>query len=169
ATRRVDTSIASPLQVKLNKLAAADNNVGATTVNQPTGPMRPQDSEGATAVSKPMSGAAAEKPAAAQAKPKPVMLYAAVGALVVVVVAGVAMWPKPQSDLPKVILDAQQQIEVQDKLLAARAMLRNENAEGAADLYFKVLKDFDCTNEEARGGLKGSDPSRYDDAISGCK
>ncbi len=80
-----------------------------------------------------------------------------------------AFWPKPKSDIPQVILDAQQQVDMQDKLLAARAMLRNENPEGAANLYYSVLKDFDCTNEEARGGLKGSDPTRYEDAISACK
>lgn len=169
ATRRVDTTIASPLQVKLDKLASADANAGATTVNQPTGPMKPQDMDGATAVSKPVDAVGSKSQAAAPAKSKPVMLYAAVAALVVVVGVGVAMWPKPQSDLPKVILDAQQQIEVQDKLLAARSFLRMENTENAANLYFSVLKDFDCTNEEARGGLKASDPTRYEEAISACK
>lgn len=169
ATRRVDTTVSSPLQEKLKKLAASDT-AGATTVNAPTGPHNPY---GATAVSKPIEAVATPAtatPAAVPAeKAKPVALYGAIAALVVVVGAGVAFWPKPKSDIPQVILDAQQQVEMQDKLLAARAMLRNENPEGAANLYYSVLKDFDCTNEEARGGLKGSDPTRYEDAISACK
>ena len=175
ATRRVDTSIASPLQVKLNKLAAADNNVGATTVNQPTGPMRPQDSEGATAVSKPMSSAAAEKPAAAQAKPKPVMLYAAVGALVVVVVAGVAMWPRGtpnDSDISKAILTTEQTVKMTDLLSSGAAQTRLGNYEAAADNFEQVLIEYDCSNEEARRGLKATDPGneqRYVKAIEKCK
>jgi serine/threonine-protein kinase PpkA len=171
ATRRVDTTVSSPLQEKLKKLAAADADAGATTVNQPTGPV---NLHAATAVSKPLGAtpaSATPSPAAVTEAPKgkPVALYAAIAALVVVVGGGIAFWPKPKSDLPAVILNAQQQIEVQDKLAAARAMLRIENTEGAADLYYTVLKEFDCTNEEARGGLKGSDPTRYEDAISACK
>ncbi|GMU44099.1 MAG: hypothetical protein AMXMBFR25_20850 [Lysobacterales bacterium] len=168
ATRRMDTSVSSPLQEKLKKLAASDQ-AAATTVNAPTGASNPY---GATTVSKPVEAVAT--PAAAPsaptpAKATPVAMYGAIAALVLVVVTGIAFWPNPQSDLPQVILDAQQQIEVQDKLAAARAMLRNQNPEGAAALYYSVLKDFDCTNEEARGGLKGSDPTRYEEAISACK
>jgi serine/threonine-protein kinase PpkA len=171
ATRRVDTTVSSPLQDKLRKLASADADANSTTVNQPTGPV---NLHAATAVSKPLgaaaTGAAPAPSAAAEApKAKPVALYAAIAALVVVVGGGVAFWPKPKSDLPEVILNAQQQIEVQDKLAAARAMLRIENTEGAAALYYTVLKEFDCTNEEARGGLKGSDPTRYEEAIAACK
>ena len=168
ATRRVDTTISSPLQEKLKRLAADDAGPGATTVNQPTGPV---NLHAPTAVSAPLGAASgtASTSAAEAPKGKPVMLYGAILALVVVIGGGVAFWPKPKSDLPEVILNAQQQVEVQDKLGAARAMLRNENTEGAADLYYKVLKEFDCTNEEARGGLKGSDPTRYEEAISACK
>ncbi|MBK9658110.1 MAG: serine/threonine protein kinase [Rhodanobacteraceae bacterium] len=168
ATRRVDTTISSPLQEKLKRLAADDAGPGATTVNQPTGPV---NLHAPTAVSAPLGAASgtASTTAVEAPKGKSVMLYGAILALVVVIGGGVVFWPKPKSDLPEVILNAQQQVEVQDKLGAARAMLRNENTEGAADLYYKVLKEFDCTNEEARGGLKGSDPTRYEEAISACK
>lgn len=168
ATRRVDTTISSPLQEKLKRLAADDAGPGATTVNQPTGPV---NLHAPTAVSAPLGAASgtASTPAVEAPKGKPVMLYGAILALVVVIGGGVVFWPKPKSDLPEVILNAQQQVEVQDKLAAARAMLRNGNGESAAELYYTVLKDFDCTNEEARGGLKGSDPTRYEEAISACK
>lgn len=173
ATRRVDTTIASPLQAKLNKLASADANAGATTVNQPTGPMRPQDSEGATAVSKPMSGAAAEKPAAAQAKPKPVMLYAAVAVLVVVVVVGVAMWPKGKttdnSGIPEAILSVEQRTEMGKALAAAESFLNLGNYEAASTNYVKVLSEFDCNNREARRGLQGVDPDLYKKTVEACE
>lgn len=168
ATRRVDTTISSPLQEKLKRLAADDAGPGATTVNQPTGPV---NLHAPTAVSAPLGAASgtASTTAVEAPKGKSVMLYGAILALVVVIGGGVVFWPKPKSDLPEVILNAQQQVEVQDKLAAARAMLRNGNGESAAELYYTVLKDFDCTNEEARGGLKGSDPTRYEEAISACK
>jgi serine/threonine-protein kinase PpkA len=173
ATRRVDTTVSSPLQEKLKKLAASDT-AGATTVNAPTGPHNPY---AATAVSKPIEAVAAPAsatPSAARAeKPKPVALYGAIAALVVVVGAGVVFWPnqKPDSDIPKVILSAEQSFKVQELLGAAAAMARNSLFETAADNYEQVLRDFDCSNEEARRGLKATDPGnedRYRKAIAKC-
>lgn len=173
ATRRVDTTVSSPLQEKLKKLAAADT-AGATTVNAPTGPHNPY---AATAVSKPIEAVAAPASATPSAvpaeKPKPVALYGAIAALVVVVGAGVVFWPKPKphSDIPKVILSAEQSFKVQQLLGAAAAMARNSLFETAADNYEQVLRDFDCSNEEARRGLKATDPGnedRYRKAIAKC-
>jgi serine/threonine-protein kinase PpkA len=174
ATRRVDTTVTSPLQDKLNRLAAADANPGATTVNQPTGPMRPHDD--ATAVSKPIGAVPAkEEVVAAAPKAKPVMLYGAIAVLVVVVGAGLAFWPKPNSgdsDIPKIILSQEQAVKVQDLLGSAAAQTRLGNYEDAANNYEQVLLGFDCSSEEARRGLKATDPGnekRYQDAIAKCK
>lgn len=173
ATRRVDTTVSSPLQAKLNKLAAGDANPGATTVNQPTGPMRPQDMDGATAVSRPMDAAGKAKAAAAP-KPKPVMLYAAVAVLVVVVGVGVAMWPGPSKptgdgEVPEAILSTEQRRAVSDALLAAESFSRMERYEDAALNYVNVLTKYDCNNREARRGLKAVDPDLYEKTIAGCK
>jgi serine/threonine-protein kinase PpkA len=176
ATRRVDTTVSSPLQDKLRKLAAADADAGATTVNQPTGPV---NLHAPTAVSKPLGAAPASatpSPSAVTEAPKgkPVALYAAIAALVVVVGGGVVFWTKPQaddSDIPKVILSAEQSVKVQALLGSAASQTRLENYEVAADNYEQVLRDFDCSNEEARRGLKATDPGneqRYRDAIAKC-
>ncbi len=172
ATRRVDTTISSPLQEKLKRLAADDAGPGATTVNQPTGPV---NLHAPTAVSAPLGAASgtASTPAVEAPKGKSVMLYGAIVALVVVG-SGVMFWPKPQSDdsdIPKVLLSAEQSVKVQNLLGSAAAQTRGENYEVAADNYEQVLRDFDCSNEEARRGLKATDPGneqRYRDAIAKC-
>lgn len=179
ATRRVDTTVSGPLQDKLNKLAAADA-AGVTTVNAPTGSGNPF---AATAVSKPIEALATPgsvpTAATAGARPsaKPVAMYAGIGALALaVVVAGyVFTRPKPSGgdeDIPKVILSAEQAVKVQDLLASAAAMTRNSLFETAADSYEQVLRDYDCSNEEARRGLKATDPgndSRYRSAIAKCQ
>lgn len=169
ATRRVDTSISSPLQEKLKKLAASDANAGATTVNSPTGSIDPQ---GATLAGKPVDGGPAS-PVAQGKKPAPVMLIVAVVALLAVVAGGVVFWPKPpKADVPDSLLSQEQLVEMSDALSAASAFLRTGNTEGAATNFEKVLANFDCKNEEARRGLKAADPGnteRYEKAIAKCR
>ena len=168
ATRRVDTTVSSPLQEKLKKLAASDT-AGATTVNAPTGPHNPY---AATAVSKPIEAVATPAtgtPAAVPTeKAKPVALYGAIAALVVVVGAGVVFWPKPKVSTPKAVLDAVKRSEMVDKLSAARTMLKLGNPDGAAELYEIVVEDYDCTETEAREGLRGTNKDRYEQLLKDC-
>lgn len=176
ATRRVDTAVSSPLQEKLKKLAAADADAGATTVNQPTGPV---NLHAATAVSKPVAVTEPPPPAAPTApaaKARPLALYAGIAILAVVgVVAAVILTrpgPDADEDIPSVILSAEQSVKVQELLGAAAAQTRNENYEVAADNYEQVLREYDCSNEEARRGLKATDPgndTRYKAAIAKCQ
>lgn len=174
ATRRVDTAVSSPLQEKLKKLAAADADAGATTVNQPTGPV---NLHAATAVSKPVAVTEPPPPAvstAPAAKARPLALYAGIAILAVVVAAMILTRPGPDADedIPSVILSAEQSVKVQELLGAAAAQTRNENYEVAADNYEQVLREYDCSNEEARRGLKATDPgndTRYKAAIAKCQ
>ncbi|MGE4073800.1 MAG: hypothetical protein AB7E72_21730 [Lysobacterales bacterium] len=59
-------------------------------------------------------------------------------------------------------------IQIQDMLLTAQAMIRLDNLNGAAGLYERVLTRFDCSNREARRGLKASDPGRYARVAKDC-
>lgn len=172
ATRRVDTTVSAPLQEKLKKLAAADT-AGATTVNAPTGPHNPY---AATAVSKPIEAVAAPASATPSAvpaeKPKPVALYGAIAALVVVVGAGVVFWPKPKpagdEDIPEAILSQEKRFEMQRSLAAAEGFSNVGNYESAALNYAKVLREYDCNNREARRGLKAADDKLYEEVIAEC-
>ena len=170
ATRRVDTAVSSPLQEKLKRLSASESAGGETTVNQPTGPQNPYAE---TAVSKPIGAVPpkvdtpAPSPSAA-AKGKPLALYRAIAALVVVIGGGVAFWPKPQSTSPKPVLDAVKRAEMVDKLSAARTMLKLGNTDGAAELYEIVVDKFDCTESEARDGLRATSPDRYERLLKEC-
>jgi len=179
ATRRMDTSVSSPLQEKLKRLSAADsaNTGGETTVNQPTGPMNP-NAHASTTVSKPI-GAVPSPSVEVAVQPAPkakgLPVYAAIGLLSVVIGVGVVIWPKGQGDadqdIPQVILSAEQSVKVQDLLGSAAAMGRNTLFDAAADNYEQVLRDYDCSNEEARRGLRATDPGnekRYRDAIAKC-
>jgi hypothetical protein len=70
-----------------------------------------------------------------------------------------------------VILSAEQSVKVQYLLGSAAAQTRLEKYEDAANNYEQVLRDFDCSNEEARRGLKATDPGndkRYENAIAKC-
>ncbi|MFO1495477.1 MAG: serine/threonine-protein kinase [Lysobacterales bacterium] len=171
ATRRVDTSVSSPLQQKLKQMAASEAEAGATTVNSPTGPV---NLHAETAVSKPIEAVPPKAEVAAK-KPAPVMLIAAVAVLVAVVAVGALMWPKAKpadEDIPTVILSREKAAEMQVKLGAASSMLRNEKYDDAAGLFEQVLLNYDCTSEEARRGLKSADPgneARYQKAIAACK
>lgn len=169
ATRRVDTSISSPLQEKLKRLSASDTGVSATTVNSPTNVTGLQ---GETSASKPVEPVKASP--MAPARPAPTLVYAAVVVLLVVLGLGVVFWPKPapKEDVPRAILSQEQIIEMSDALAGATTMLRLGKVEDAAGLYEKVLLNFDCNNEEARRGLKSADPGnteRYDAAIARCR
>ena len=59
-------------------------------------------------------------------------------------------------------------IQIQHSLLAAKTMIRVDNLKGAAGLYERVLTQFDCTNLEARTGLKAVDPRRHAIVAKAC-
>ena len=171
ATRRVDTSISSPLQEKLKKLAATDSIGSETTVNQPTGPMNPH---AATAASKPIpvAGPSVATPAPAE-KGKPMALYAVLGLLAVVLGSGVVFWPKTtgtpgDSEVPEAILSQEQKREIQTALGAAEGFANIGNFEAAALNYARVLKDYDCNNREARRGLMAADEVLYKEIVAAC-
>lgn len=174
ATRRVDTAVQSPLSAKLAQIAA---DPGATMVNAPTGPVN-VNLGAETAVSKPVAAVGTQPSAAPAAAKKSLPLVPIIGgvaALALVVIAVILFGGQQQggdSDLPQALLSAEQQVEMSDKLAAATSMVRIGNTDGAAGLYEQVLKDFDCRNEEARRGLKATDPGntqRYNDAIAKCQ
>ncbi len=185
ATRRVDTAAMSPLSDKLRKLASDD----ATAAHAPV------SLDAATAVSQPL-GAAPAKPAPAsapapaapapaaptpRAEPAPSKLPLVIGgiAIVAIIAAAGVFWPREESaqtdadrDIPAVILSQEKLIEMSEKLSAATSQMRFGNMEDAANNFETVLKDYDCTNEEARRGLRTADPgndARYRAAIAACE
>ena len=169
ATRRVDTSVSSPLQQKLKQMAASEAEAGATTVNSPTGPV---NLHAETAVSKPIEAVPPKAEVAAK-KPAPVMLIAAVLVLVGVIAVGVTMWPKPttgnsDADIPEAILSTEQRLEVSRALSAAESFITYENYEAAILNYVKVLEQFDCNNREARRGLQPLDEAKYKEIVAKC-
>lgn len=65
-------------------------------------------------------------------------------------------------------LTIEQRQEVQDLLAAATSLQRIGNHEQATDNLIKVLRDYDCTQEEARRGLKALSPDQAAEIISAC-
>jgi len=57
-------------------------------------------------------------------------------------------------------LSSADQTRVQDMLAAGNAHMRMANYENAADIYERVLVEFDCANAEARRGLEATSPDR---------
>jgi serine/threonine-protein kinase PpkA len=185
ATRRMGTAVVTPLQDKLNRLGG-----GETVVSSPT--QGSTSTSAATAIAKPVPAPAARGDAAtvvSAATPAPATPEAPVaparsglsiavlaGSVALGVVAGLAfvLWPKPApvDEMPRAILSQEQIVEMTDSLAAASSMLRTGKAEDAAGLYEKVLREFDCNNEEARRGLRAADPGndeRYRKAIAKCQ
>lgn len=169
ATRRVDTSVSSPLQQKLKQMAASETDVSATTVNSPTSQV---NLHAETSVSKPVS-AVPPKSEAAPKKPAPVMLIAAVLVLAGVIGVGAMMWPKPKpaggdEDIPEAILSTEQRLEVSKALTAAESFIKLENYDAAILNYVKVLEQYDCNNREARRGLQPLDEVKYKEIVAKC-
>lgn len=76
------------------------------------------------------------------------------------------------SDISKAILTTEQTVKMTDLLSSGAAQTRLGNYEAAADNFEQVLIEYDCSNEEARRGLKATDPGneqRYVKAIEKCK
>lgn len=187
ATRRMDTAVATPLQDKLNRLGGGGGETvvtsptqGGTNTSAATAVARPMPSlaaagDGATIVSVPTAAPASSESATAPVRSGPLMaLVGGIGALVVVASLAFALWPRPTpvDEVPQAILSQEQMVEMTDALTAASSMIRLGNAEGAANLYEKVLSQFDCNNEEARRGLRAADPGndeRYRKAIAKCR
>ncbi len=65
-------------------------------------------------------------------------------------------------------LTIEQRQEVQDLLAAATSFQRIGNHEQATDNLVKVLRDYDCTQEEARRGLKALSPDQAAEIIGEC-
>ncbi len=172
ATRRVDTSISSPLSAKLKQLADAADS---TTVNEPVGSV---NLHAATAVATPIGGPGAKPGLKVDTPGKPnamLPIIAVVGLVIIVGLAAALMWPKGPStedqDIPDVILSQEQAREVSNALGAAEAMMRGENYDGAALLYEKVLTQFNACDKEAQRGLTAAAPgddARYREAIAKC-
>jgi hypothetical protein len=110
-------------------------------------------------------------------KPSNLPMIAGGVAIAAIVAAAVVFWPRekpdnPDRDIPAIILSQEKAIEMQDKLAAANAFLRNGNSDMAAQNFETVLKDYDCTNEEAQRGLRTADPGneeRYRAAVAACE
>jgi serine/threonine-protein kinase PpkA len=185
ATRRMGTAVVTPLQDKLNRLGG-----GETVVSSPT--QGSTSTSAATAIAKPVPAPAArgdaatvvsaatpapatpEAPVAPARSGPPIAVLAGIAALGVVAGLAFVLWPKPApvDEMPRAILSQEQIVEMTDSLAAASSMLRTGKAEDAAGLYEKVLREFDCNNEEARRGLRAADPGndeRYRKAIAKCQ
>ena len=157
ATRRVDTSISSPLQAKLKQLADAADS---TTVNEPVGGV---NLHRATSVAMPIGTATPSKPALrveTPGKPNPWLpIIAVVAVLLIVALAAALIWPKakgPAGDIPQVILTGEQRVEKQKSLSAATSFMNGGNTEAAAINFEKVLKEYEPCNNEALLGLKAT-------------
>ncbi|MCP5476795.1 MAG: hypothetical protein H7A19_18355 [Rhodanobacteraceae bacterium] len=75
----------------------------------------------------------------------------------------------PTIKRPDINVDTMIQLQqVRDALHAAEAMIRVDNLKGAAGLYERVLTQFDCSNQEARTGLKAVNPGRYAIVAKAC-
>jgi serine/threonine-protein kinase PpkA len=171
ATRRVDTSVSSPLQAKLKQLADAADS---TTVNEPVGSV---NLHAPTAVAMPIGAGTPSKPALrvdTPGKPKPWLpIIAGVALLLIVGLAAALFWPKPPApidDTPQAVLTAQQRVDLSNALAAAQAFIRLDKFEEAADNYERVLSEYDPCNSEALQGLKATaTKERYEKIFALCK
>jgi len=172
ATRRVDTSISSPLQAKLKQLADAADNPGS---GSNTGTYNPN---AATSVAAPIGSNAgtsgkAKIVADAPARPRPWLpMVAGLGGVAIVALALALFWPRGPgavNDIPEAILTAQQRVDLSDALAAAKSFIRMEKFDEAADNYQRVLAQFDKCNDEALQGLKATaSKSRYEEFFAKC-
>lgn len=65
-------------------------------------------------------------------------------------------------------LSGADQSQVQNMLAAGNAYLRLQNRDAAAAVYERVLREFDCANEEARRGLEAIAPDRLSASLRRC-
>jgi hypothetical protein len=179
------TAVVTPLQDKLNRLGGGETVVssptqGSTSTSAATAIAKPVPApaargDAATVVSAPTPAPATpEAPVAPARSGPPIAVLAGIAALGVVAGLAFVLWPKPApvDEMPRAILSQEQIVEMTDSLAAASSMLRTGKAEDAAGLYEKVLREFDCNNEEARRGLRAADPGndeRYRKAIAKCQ
>jgi serine/threonine-protein kinase PpkA len=184
-------------QQLLNKLVAKDpddrfQNAGELlkALEHPTSqvPLAADPSTNATmavqAMSEPLPATSAALPkqdipaVQAPAKKLPIVPFAAVAAILVVAVIGYTQL-KPgdagsdPGTSPTVVssgsnLTTEQNLRMQDLLQSAATFSRIGNYQQAEENLVKVLQDFDCTDQEARRGLKALNPQRAQEIVAAC-
>jgi len=169
STRRVSTMVSGPITGVTGPIAA-----------QSTGGVTPMSTRGGAPVT--AGGNTANVPAPAVAKPFPTpMLLAGIGGLALVILAAL-FWPRstvilrptdPNAPITTMDnstkLNPEQQNQLFELLEAATRNGRLGRAEEAAAAYEKVLRELDCTNQEARSSLQRLDPDAYSKIIAECK
>ncbi len=91
--------------------------------------------------------------------------------LVVVVAVLLGIWFMNQQNaiqLNQTTLSSEQLLEVSNKLGAADVFFKQQNINQAEALYFSVLTEFDCKNEDARNRIKILNRAKYDQIIAAC-
>lgn len=91
-------------------------------------------------------------------------------ALITVVIA--VLWinnRQPKIDVNKKALSPEQLVELSNKLGAANSFFTVGNIDQAEELYRKILIEYDCANQEARGRLKLIDAATYQQIVDSCE
>lgn len=107
-------------------------------------------------------------------KKKPVALMAGIAAAILVAAAGGYVAFKPSapaapSGNKRSLEEIEKARKVQDLLAAANSFAGIQSYDSAEDLYVQVLRDLDCTSEEARRGLEAINPTKLQELIASCK
>lgn len=152
---------------------------GATVVAAPT--QSPTGARSATA-----AGAVAGESPTLITRPQgpfpgrlPLVPMAAGGGALLLLMLAVVFWPKGEPDLPNgtrpapepeptVELSVEERLEVQKQLDAAVSFQNMQQYDSARDAFIKVLKEYDCTNREARSGLRVLDPEKLNELVARC-
>lgn len=111
----------------------------------------------------------------ASAQKSRALLFGGIAAVLIAAAAGgwIAFKPKPAANTTgtattQTLAEIEKATKVQDLLAAANSFARNKIFDMAEDRYIQVLRDLDCSNEEARRGLSAINPTRLQELTAGC-
>jgi len=111
----------------------------------------------------------------ASAQKSRALLFGGIAAVLIAAAAGgwIAFKPKPAAittgtATTQTLAEIEKATKVQDLLAAANSFARNKIFDMAEDRYIQVLRDLDCSNEEARRGLSAINPTRLQELTAGC-
>ncbi|GJM09974.1 MAG: hypothetical protein DHS20C11_22500 [Lysobacteraceae bacterium] len=91
------------------------------------------------------------------------------GAVIIAVVYFVAAGNSSDTLRDGELLEPAQRIRMQELLDGSRTLIKFEDYDQAEANYVKVLQEYDCTNLEARSGLRALNESRLQQILSNCR
>ena len=91
-------------------------------------------------------------------------------AIIAVGVAGISFWyfSQEQVEVKQTNLTPEQELEMVDKLAAAKSFLRTKQLKNAENMYIQILTEFDCKNTESRQYLGTLNKKILNEIIAKC-